>query len=122
MTLMSTFHRKPPKGIRSFGAALALALVVFWAGTPPSAAGCSMSVDPTASGSVTAPNCCTDGSCPRLSVEIFHPEGVVSATPSFAPSFSRVALVRLSPMPISPLASIPPGIFREARLPSPLRI
>ena len=106
---------------RAVPAALVLVLAAFWA-IPASAAGCGMSRDPAPTGSVAPPDCCNDGGCPTMTVDVVHPDGIVTTAPDLAPPGSLAAVVRLSPTAISPLASPPTPPFGHTLERVPLRI
>ena len=119
---MSRILRNPRIRKRALPAALALALLLVTIVAPPPAAGCGMAMDPALSGSVAAPDCCTDRSCPRMAVELPRPEGTITPASPLASPLSAVAVVALSPTAIAPPVPFPSRIFRDRLLGPPLRI
>ena len=107
---------------RTIPAALAIAVLLFAVGLPPAVAGCGMALDPAPSGSLAAPDCCTDRSCPRMAVEPSRLEGVITPTTPMALPLSAVAVVAFSPATIAPPVALPSRIFQVRLLGPPLRI
>jgi len=119
---MSRAHRTPRTRRNALPAAVAIALLLLAISTPTPTAGCGMAMDRAPSGSVAAPDCCTDRSCPRMAVEPSRPEGMITATPHPWAPLSAVAIASPSATATAPLASLPSRIFRDRLLGPPLRI
>jgi hypothetical protein len=119
---MSRMRRNPRTRKRTLPAALALALLLVAIASPPPATGCGMAMDPAPSGSVAAPDCCTDRSCPRMALDLPRPQATITTISPLVLPLSAVAVVGLSPAAIAPPVPFPSRIFRDRLLGPPLRI
>ncbi|HET9795869.1 MAG TPA: hypothetical protein VFS34_15555 [Thermoanaerobaculia bacterium] len=115
---MSKKLRKLRKGFLAGGV---LVLLVFGLAAPPAAAGCAMGVDSAPSGSLAAPDCCTDRSCPRMAPAAPRPEAILSAPATPGPS-PLVAIATVSSPTISFPVPVRQRVARDDLPGPPLRI
>jgi hypothetical protein len=102
--------------------AVVILVVLFQAALPARAADCGMSRGATAGSSLAAPDCCTDGSCPKMTLDAPKPDILLTASSLFVPPAPVPATPTVASLPVATATGVPPVPSTPPPLRPPLRI